>query len=189
MITIVSPHNPRLKELRRLARRRERERSGRFVAEGEDLIAAAARAGWPALDGLPRWPAAGSAATDFLDVEPAVLAEVSTLGSGTRVIGVYEQRWRRAARGRCASICTASPTPATSARCCARRTRSAPPASRSAPAARTRTRRRRCARAWARSSPCRSRASVDSQALPGERIALVAHSGRAAARHRGARAR
>ena len=29
----------------------------------------------------------------FIDVEPAVLAEVSSLGSGTRVIGVYEQRF------------------------------------------------------------------------------------------------
>jgi TrmH family RNA methyltransferase len=30
---------------------------------------------------------------DFVDVEPAALAAVSTLGSGTRAIGVYEQRW------------------------------------------------------------------------------------------------
>src|SRR5205823_7936616 len=31
--------------------------------------------------------------SDFHEVEPAALAAVSTLGSGTRVIGVYEQRW------------------------------------------------------------------------------------------------
>jgi TrmH family RNA methyltransferase len=90
--TITSPHNPRLQELRRLRRRRERARTGRFVAEGEDLIAAAERAGWPAVVGFR---AADSALgdTSFLDVEPAVLAEVSTLGSGARVIGIYEQRW------------------------------------------------------------------------------------------------
>jgi TrmH family RNA methyltransferase len=32
-------------------------------------------------------------AKSFIDVEPAVLAAVSNLGSGTRVIGVYEQRF------------------------------------------------------------------------------------------------
>ena len=50
-MTITSPHNPHLKDLRRLARRRERERTGRFAAEGEDLILAAEHAGWPALEG------------------------------------------------------------------------------------------------------------------------------------------
>ena len=33
-MTITSPHNDRLKELRKLARRRTREAEGRFVAEG-----------------------------------------------------------------------------------------------------------------------------------------------------------
>ena len=47
---ITSHDNQRLKELRRLARRRERDRQGRFVAEGEDLLAAADAAGWPALE-------------------------------------------------------------------------------------------------------------------------------------------
>ncbi len=35
----------------------------------------------------------GLGGQDFVDVEPAALAAVSTLGSGTRAIGVYEQRW------------------------------------------------------------------------------------------------
>ena len=49
-MTITSPHNERLKEIRKLGRRRERDARGRFVAEGEDLVAAARRAGWePAL--------------------------------------------------------------------------------------------------------------------------------------------
>jgi RNA methyltransferase, TrmH family len=89
MTTITSPHNPHLKELRRLHRRRARERSGRFAAEGEDLLAAADAAGWPALE---RYCAAGSGLTG-VEVEPSALESVSTLGSGTRAIGVYEQRW------------------------------------------------------------------------------------------------
>jgi TrmH family RNA methyltransferase len=98
MTTIASPHNPRLQELRRLRRRRERARSGRFLAEGEDLVVAARQAGWPAVAGF-RAAGSGLGGADFLDVEPATLAEVSTLGSGARVIGVYEQRWLQAPRG------------------------------------------------------------------------------------------
>ncbi len=48
-MTIESPHNPKLKELRVLRSARGRARSGpppRFVAEGEDLLAAAEAAGW-----------------------------------------------------------------------------------------------------------------------------------------------
>ncbi|HTC60073.1 MAG TPA: RNA methyltransferase [Solirubrobacteraceae bacterium] len=90
MTTITSPHNPRLKELRKLVRRRERERSGRFLAEGEDLVAAATAAGRPAIAG---YRAAGTAigGDGFEDVEQSVMASLSTLGSGTRAIGVYEQ--------------------------------------------------------------------------------------------------
>jgi RNA methyltransferase, TrmH family len=89
---INSPHNPRLKSLRRLHDRRERERSGRFVAEGEDLIAAAGRAERPVLEG---YRLAGSELGEpgFHEVAPAAMAAVSTLGSSARVIGVYEQRW------------------------------------------------------------------------------------------------
>ncbi|HEV7937355.1 MAG TPA: RNA methyltransferase [Solirubrobacteraceae bacterium] len=94
MTTITSPHNPRLKELRKLSRRRERERSGRFLAEGEDLIAAAVAAGRPALAG---YRTAGTAigGAGFEDVEESVMASLSTLGSGTRAIGVYEQRFTK----------------------------------------------------------------------------------------------
>jgi TrmH family RNA methyltransferase len=80
---ITSPDNRQLKTIRRLHEKRAREREGLFVAEGEDLVDAAAAAGWePEL--LLR---AGE------DVEPRLLDAVSTLGSGTRVIGVYGQRW------------------------------------------------------------------------------------------------
>ena len=89
MNTITSHHNPALKELRALQRRRARERSGRFAAEGEDLLAAADAAGWPA---LARYCSAGSG-LDGVEVERQALASVSTLGSGTRAVAVYEQRW------------------------------------------------------------------------------------------------
>ncbi len=92
MTTIASLQNPRLKTLRRLRTKRGRAQSGCFFAEGEDLVAAAATAGRDALAG---YRLAGSAlgGKAFHDVEPGTLAAVSTLGSGTRAIGVYEQRW------------------------------------------------------------------------------------------------
>ena len=89
-MTITSPHNEKLKAIRKLTqRRRERERSGWFVAEGEDLLAAADAAGWKAVH---RLCAAGSGLAGE-EVEPGVLASVSGLGSGTRALAVYEERW------------------------------------------------------------------------------------------------
>lgn len=80
---ITSPHNEKLKRIRKLRSRRGRQRSGLFVAEGEDLVEAAAAAGMePEL-----MLVAGR------DVDPELLAQVSTLGSGTRVIAVHRQRW------------------------------------------------------------------------------------------------
>ena len=89
---ISSAHNERVKMVRSLHRRRTREKAGRFVAEGEDLLAAAEAAGWPPVE---RLVAAGSSIAGT-EVEPAVLAAASSLGSGTRAIGVYEQRWSAA---------------------------------------------------------------------------------------------
>ena len=86
---ITSPHNPRLREIRRLRRRRPRDRAGRFVAEGEDLLAAADAAGWPALE---RYCVAGSGLPGT-EVAPEALRAVSALGSGTRALAIYEQRW------------------------------------------------------------------------------------------------
>ena len=83
---ITSAQNPLLKEIKRLQRKRE---GGRFVAEGEDLLAAADAAGWRAVHRLE----AG------VDVEPELLDGVSGLGSGTRMLAVYEQRWADAPVG------------------------------------------------------------------------------------------
>jgi TrmH family RNA methyltransferase len=92
MSQIQSPQNPRLKAVRRLHTKRERARSATFLAEGEDLIAAAERAGRPALEGY-RLTGSGLGDDDFHEVERSALASVSALGSGTRVLAVYEQRW------------------------------------------------------------------------------------------------
>ncbi|HEX6458366.1 MAG TPA: RNA methyltransferase [Thermoleophilaceae bacterium] len=80
---ITSGQNEQLKTIRKLHEKKHRERLGMFVAEGEDLVAAAAAAGWEAEILL----VAGE------DVEPELLDAVSSLGSGTRVVGVYEQKW------------------------------------------------------------------------------------------------
>jgi RNA methyltransferase, TrmH family len=75
---ITSKDNQQLKTIRKLLSKR---RDGLFVAEGEDLIDAAELYGWePQI--LLR---AG------IDVEPDLMP--SGLGSGSRVVGVYEERW------------------------------------------------------------------------------------------------
>jgi RNA methyltransferase, TrmH family len=89
---ITSPSNPRLKELRKLARARERARMGLFVAEGEDLVGAAHAAGRKPVYGF-RAPGVELEAPGFEELAPELLAGVSALGSGTRAIGVYEQRF------------------------------------------------------------------------------------------------
>lgn len=91
-IIIESQQNPRLKELKRLATQRERRRSGHFLAEGEDLVLAADAAGRKAVEGF-RLAGSELGGDRFHDVEAGLLRSVSTLGSGARVIGVYEQVW------------------------------------------------------------------------------------------------
>jgi TrmH family RNA methyltransferase len=89
MSVITSPHNEKLKLVRRLGRRRSREREGLFVGEGEDLLAAARAAGAEPVELLT---AAGEG-LGGTEVEPALLAQVSKLGSGTRAIGVWREAW------------------------------------------------------------------------------------------------
>jgi TrmH family RNA methyltransferase len=89
-MTITSHHNQKLKEIRKLRqRRRRREHAGRFVAEGEDLLAAADAAGW---EPVQRYCAVGSGLPGT-EVEAELLASASGLGSGTRTLAVYEERW------------------------------------------------------------------------------------------------
>ena len=86
---IASPQNEKLKLVRKLRERKHREREGAFVTEGEDLAEAALAAG-----AEPRFllTAAGSGLGGE-EVAPELLAGVSTLGSGTRAIAVWPQRW------------------------------------------------------------------------------------------------
>src|SRR3954447_17459590 len=97
---ITSSHNEALKEVRKLAGRRWRDKLGSFVAEGEDLLAAADAAGWHA---SARY-AAKASGLDETPVLPHVLAEVSQLGSGTRAMAVYPQRWSPATGPRCVAL-------------------------------------------------------------------------------------
>jgi TrmH family RNA methyltransferase len=86
---ITSPHNETLKQVRKLAARRDRDRAGLFVAEGEDLLEAADDAGWSP---VARLCVVGSGLPGT-EVEPDLLHAVSHLGSGTRTLAIYEQRW------------------------------------------------------------------------------------------------
>ncbi len=96
MTQITSPHNQKLKEIRKLRqRRRWRDRSGLFVAEGEDLLSVADAHGWIAIE---RYAAVGSGLPG-VSVDADLLASASGLGSGTRTLAVYEERWAPAAVG------------------------------------------------------------------------------------------
>ncbi len=77
MFVITSAYNDKLKTIRKLQQKRWRTKLGLFTAEGEDLVR----------------PGAEFILRSGVDVEPELLDAVSTLGSGTRVIGVYRQRW------------------------------------------------------------------------------------------------
>lgn len=94
---ITSPQNEKLKTIRRLQRRRSRELEGLFVTEGEDLLAAGRAAGVEPVELLT----AGGEGLGGTEVEPALLDGVSKLGSGTRAIGVWKQRWAEAIEPPC----------------------------------------------------------------------------------------
>jgi TrmH family RNA methyltransferase len=86
---IESPQNEKLKLVRKLRERKHREREGLFATEGEDLLEAGLAAGVE-----PRLVlvAAGSGLEGEV-VEPGLLADISTLGSGTRVIAAWPLLW------------------------------------------------------------------------------------------------
>jgi TrmH family RNA methyltransferase len=94
---IESPQNEKLKLVRKLRERKHREREGAFLAEGEDLLEAGLAAG---AEPTLLLTAAGSGLGGE-EVDPALLASVSTLGSGTRAIGVWPQRWSEPAGSPC----------------------------------------------------------------------------------------
>jgi RNA methyltransferase, TrmH family len=77
LFVITSADNDKLKTIRKLQQKRWRTKLGLFSAAGEDL----------------QGPNPEFVLRAGVDVEPELLDAVSTLGSGTRVIGVYRQRW------------------------------------------------------------------------------------------------
>ena len=82
---IESPHNEKLKLVRKLRERKHREREGLFATEGEDLLEAGLAAG-----AEPRFVlVAPGSGIEGEEVDPALLADASSLGSGTRAIAVW----------------------------------------------------------------------------------------------------
>jgi RNA methyltransferase, TrmH family len=90
---ITSGANPRLKLVRRLASRRQRERLGLFVCEGEDLVAAALEAGVEPIELLvdAERPPLLERTVEAEEVESRLLAEVSSLAHPARVIAVFRR--------------------------------------------------------------------------------------------------
>lgn len=94
---ISSPHNEKLKLVRKLRERKHREAEGLFVSEGEDLVEAGLAAG-----AEPRFLlGAAGRGLGGEEVEPGLLAELSALGSGTRAIAVWPQAWASEAKAPC----------------------------------------------------------------------------------------
>jgi TrmH family RNA methyltransferase len=94
---IESPQNEKLKLVRKLRERKHREREGAFLTEGEDLVEAGLAAG-----AEPRFVlVAADSGLAGEEVEPELLAGVSTLGSGTRAIAVWPQRWAESGGAPC----------------------------------------------------------------------------------------
>ena len=86
---IESPQNEKLKLVRKLRDRKHREREGLFVTEGEDLLGAGLAA-----VAQPRFVlVAEGSGLEGEEVESGLLADVSSLGSGTRVIAVWPRTW------------------------------------------------------------------------------------------------
>lgn len=88
---IVSPSNPRIKRLARLADRRHRDREGFFLVEGPRLITRALAAGLVPVesygDGTVDIPG-----LDPVTVEPSVLGRVSYRKRSEGLIAVFEQK-------------------------------------------------------------------------------------------------
>ncbi len=88
---ITSSHNPRLRLIRRLRSRRQREREGLFVCEGEDLVTAALAEGVEPVFALLDAERPPALDVDGEPVAPQLLADVSTLGHPPRVVAAFRR--------------------------------------------------------------------------------------------------
>jgi RNA methyltransferase, TrmH family len=92
-LTITSAGNPRLKLVRKLRSRRQREKLGLFVCEGEDLVAAGLDSGLEPVEALvdAERPALLDRLADPEIVAPELMAGLSTLGHPARVVAVFRR--------------------------------------------------------------------------------------------------
>lgn len=92
---ITSNQNERVKQLRKLQDKKHRAATGLFAAEGEDLVRAALDAGRRPVElfCVADAPADLASHEAALAIEAGVLDSASALGSGSRVIGIFEQQW------------------------------------------------------------------------------------------------
>lgn len=90
---ITSAANPRLKLVRKLESRRQREKLGLFACEGEDLVAAALSAGLEPVEALVdgERPALAERLPGAEAVAPVLMASISTHPHPARVIAVFRR--------------------------------------------------------------------------------------------------
>ena len=90
---ITSASNPRVKLVRRLEARAQRDRLGLFVAEGEDLVAAALDAGLEPAEALVdgERPALADRLAGAELLAPELMASLSTLPHPARVVAVFRR--------------------------------------------------------------------------------------------------
>jgi TrmH family RNA methyltransferase len=90
---ITSAANPRLKLVRKLSARRQRDKLGLFACEGEDLVGAGLDAGLQPVETLvdAERPALVERLPRAELVAPELMAELSTLAHPARVIAVFRR--------------------------------------------------------------------------------------------------
>jgi TrmH family RNA methyltransferase len=90
---ITSAANPRLKLVRKLGSRRQRDKLGLFACEGEDLVAAGLDTGLEPVEALvdAERPALMDRLPRAEAVAPELMAELSTLAHPARVIAVFRR--------------------------------------------------------------------------------------------------
>jgi TrmH family RNA methyltransferase len=90
---ITSASNPRLKLVRKLASGRQRAKLGLFACEGEDLVAAGLAAGIMPVEALvdAERPVELPGLQDAEEVEPGLLAELSSLAHPPRIVAVFRR--------------------------------------------------------------------------------------------------
>jgi TrmH family RNA methyltransferase len=90
---ITSAANPRLKLVRKLSARRQRDKLGLFVCEGEDLVGAGLDAGLEPVEALvdSERPALVDRLPRAEAVAPELMTELSTLAHPARVIAIFRR--------------------------------------------------------------------------------------------------